>query len=228
MLEINEHRTLEEEIVYFIFDSILNKKIQAGIKLSESVLAKEFNTSRDVIRKAFSQLQSMGILKYKKNQGFHVVWLTKEDTKDIFATRKILELGIIQILTQMHAKNELDLSLLNQSVETEEFLKVSLRNGEYVKSSCDFHLNLALLTKNDYLINALKPLIALSTLAALIYDNQETSFCSYDEHKVVIKAIESHDIENAKSIMYQHLNHCVESLDFDIKPSKKINLIFGK
>ena len=208
--------SLEDSIVNFIFDSIFTKKLSPGMKLSESVLAKELNTSREVVRKAFSQLQSMGILTYKKNQGFHVVWLSENDTRDIYAARKILEMGIIQILTQKHAKGEIGLNSLNDNIETEKYLKISLKNGEYTKTSCDFHLNLALLSDNEFLINALKPLIPLSILSSLIYDDNNTSFCSYDEHNTLIKAIENHDVENSKSIMNQHLNHCVDALNFEI------------
>jgi len=217
MFESSSTISVEDNVVNFIFDSIFTKKLQPGIKLSESVLAKELSTSREVIRKAFSQLQSMGILSYKKNQGFHVVRLSEEDTKDIYATRRILEMGIIQILTQKHAKGEVDLSSLNENIETEKYLKISLKNGEYVKTSCDFHLNLALLSDNEFLINALKPLIPLSTLAGLTYDDNTTSFCSYAEHNALIKSIEEHDVENSKSIMNQHLNHCVDALNFDNK-----------
>ena len=214
MLESNNSISLEDSIVNFIFDSIFTKKLSPGMKLSESVLAKELSTSREVVRKAFSQLQSMGILTYKKNQGFHVVWLSENDTRDIYAARKILEMGIIQILTQKHAKGEIGLNSLNDNIETEKYLKISLKNGEYTRTSCDFHLNLALLSDNEFLINALKPLIPLSILSSLIYDDNNTSFCSYEEHNALIKAIENHDVENSKSIMNQHLNHCVDALSF--------------
>lgn len=227
-MEINEVITLEDNIVNFIFDSIFNKKLHPGIKLSESVLAKEFNASRDVVRKAFSKLVTMGILTYKKNQGFHVVWLNEEDTKNIYNARKVIEVGIVEILTKKNNEHEMDLSSLMQNIDTEEYLKVSFKNGEYVKTSCDFHLNLAILSENEFLINALKPLIPLSTLAGLIYDDESTHFCSYDEHRVLIKAIQGKDAEYAKSIMSQHLDHCVHALNFGITPTKKIKFMFGK
>lgn len=217
MIEINESISFEDNIVNYIFDSIFSKTIRPGMKLSESVLAKEFNISRDTVRKAFSQLQNMGIITYKKNQGYFVTTLTKQDTLDIFEARNIIEAGVITSIMQKFALGELDLSMLKSEVETEKFYKVSLRNGEYVKSSCDFHLNLALLTGNDFLINALKPLIPLSILAALIYEDENTHFCSYDEHTQLINAIESNNIDHAKSIMNTHLHHCVDVLNFDEK-----------
>ncbi len=226
-MEKNDLFTLEDTIVNFIFDAIFTKKLHPGIKLSESVLAKELNASRDVVRKAFSKLQTMGILTYKKNQGFHVVWLTEENTKDIYTARKVIEAGIVEVVTKKNANENLDLSILTQKIENEEYLKVSLRNGEYVKTSCDFHLNLAILSENEFLINALKPLIPLSILAGLIYDDKETSFCSYDEHRVLIEAIKSNDAAYAVNIMNQHLDHCVEALNFGITPSKKSKFIFG-
>jgi len=227
-MEESDIFTLEDNIVNFIFDAIFTKKLHPGIKLSESVLAKELNASRDVVRKAFSKLQTMGILTYKKNQGFHVVWLTEDNAKDIYSARKVIEAGIVEIITEKYSKENLDLSVLNEKVKTEKYLKVSLKNGEYVKTSCDFHLNLAILSENSFLINALKPLIPLSILAGLIYDDNETSFCSYDEHTLLINAIKSNDIVYAKSIMSQHLDHCVEALNFGLTSSKKNKFIFGK
>ncbi len=222
-MDKNDLFTLEDNIVNFIFDAIFTKKLQPGTKLSESVLAKELNTSRDVVRKAFSKLQTMGILSYKKNQGFNVVWISEENAKDIFATRKIIEAGIVEIVTKRHKKENLDLSGLLENIDTEEYLKLSHRNGEYVKSSCDFHLNLAALSENEFLINALKPLIPLSILAALIYEDENTEFSSYDEHRVLIETIQSNNVTNAKNVMSEHLDHCLDVLDFDLDTINKKN-----
>jgi len=222
-MDKNDLFTLEDNIVNFIFDAIFTKKLQPGTKLSESVLAKELNTSRDVVRKAFSKLQTMGILSYKKNQGFNVVWISEENAKDIFATRKIIEAGIVEIVTKRHSRENLDLSALLENIDTEEYLKLSHRNGEYVKSSCDFHLNLAALSENEFLINALKPLIPLSILAALIYEDENTEFSSYDEHRVLIETIQSNNVTNAKNVMSEHLDHCLDILDFDLDTINKKN-----
>jgi len=227
MIEKNEAISPEESIVNFIFDSIFDKKLRPGMKVSESVLAKEFNCSRDVIRKAFSKLVTMGVFTYEKNKGFHVVWLDEEATKNIFDARKVIEQGIVEILAKKCKTSGVDLSHLSKEVDTEEYLKVSYKNGEYVKSSCDFHLSLAILSGNEFLINALKPLIPLSILAALIFEDENTSFCSYDEHREVIKSIESGDAEWAKKVMTQHLDNCVYVLNFDLLPSKKNTFIFS-
>jgi len=217
MKQENEIQSIEDNIIHYVFDGIFGKKFYPGLKLSESVFAQDFNISRDLVRKAFSQLQNMGILTYKKNQGYFVTVLSKQDTLDIFETRNIIEAGVITSVIQKFSERKINLSLLKSEVETEKFFKVSLRNGEYVKSSCDFHLNLALLTGNEFLINTLKPLIPLSILAALVYEDENTHFCSYDEHAQLIKAIESNNIDYAKSIMNTHLHHCVDVLNFNEK-----------
>ncbi|MDD2887344.1 MAG: GntR family transcriptional regulator [Aliarcobacter sp.] len=223
----NDLYTLEDNIVNSIFDAIFTKKLHPGIKLSESVLAKELNTSRDVLRKAFSKLQTMGILTYKKNQGFNVVWLSEENARDIYAARKVIEAGVVEIVTKKVSTQNLDLSILSENTDNEEYLKVSLRNGEYVKTSCDFHLNLAILSDNEFLINALKPLIPLSILAGLIYEDKHTHFCSYDEHRKLIDAIKSNDSIYAKNIMNEHLDHCVDALKFEQIQTNKNKFFFN-
>ncbi|MDZ7820043.1 MAG: GntR family transcriptional regulator [Aliarcobacter sp.] len=211
----NSELTVDEVIINYIFDEIFDKRFHPGMKLSESVFAQKFDVSRDTVRKAFSQLQSMGIVIYKKNQGFNLKWLTEDDTKKIYQARNVIEAGIITLVTQKYSLGLIDLSALKNEVETEKYLKTTFRNGEYVKTSCDFHLNLALLSDNEFLINALTPLIPLSILAGLVYEDSTTCFCSYDEHNDLIKAIKSNDVDYAKSIMNHHLHHCVEALNFN-------------
>ena len=108
-----------------------------------------------------------------------------------------------------------------------KYLKLSSRNGEYVNSSCNFHLSLALLTENELLINAITPLISLSILARLVYEDSICLFNSYDEHNELINAIKTNDIEYSKSVMNYHLHHCLEALNFNETPkqiSPNINL----
>lgn len=195
---LNDEVSVEETLINSIYDQIFDKKLHPGAKISESVYAKEFSVSRDVVRKAFSQLQSIGILTHKKNQGFFLRWLSEEETRELFLARITIETGIVASVTQKYALGEIDLSSLKEEVDAEKFYKVSLRNGEYVRTSCNFHLNLALLSGNDFLIDALKPLITLSTLAGLVYDDDTSPFCSYDEHDELIRAIKTKDIESAK------------------------------
>ncbi|QKF66669.1 transcriptional regulator, GntR family [Arcobacter venerupis] len=211
----NSELAVDEVIINYIFDEIFDKRFHPGMKLSESVFAQKFDVSRDTVRKAFSQLQSMGIVIYKKNQGFNLKWLTEDDTKKVYQARNIIEAGIITLVTQRYTLGLIDLSVLKNEVETEKYLKTTFRNGEYVKTSCDFHLNLALLSENEFLINALTPLIPLSILAGLVYEDCNSCFCSYDEHNDLIKAIKSNDVDYAKSIMNHHLHHCVEALNFN-------------
>jgi len=210
----NYEPTIDERIINYIFDEIFDNKLKPGMKLSESVFAQTFNVSRESVRKAFSQLQSMGIVTYKKNQGFFLKWLNEEEVKYVYEARTILEVGVITLITQKYYSGQIDLSILTKDVETEKYLKTTFRNGEYVKTSCYFHLNLALMTKNDFLINALTPLISLSILARLIYEDSISIFNSYDEHNDIINAIKSNDVEFAKSVMNHHLHHCLDALNF--------------
>ena len=208
--------SVEESLINYIYDQIFDKKLHPGAKVSESVYAKEFDVSRDIVRKAFSQLQSIGILTHKKNQGFFLRWLSEQETRDLFLARISIEIGIVGIVTQKYALGEVSLDFLEDEVKAEEFYKVSLRNGEYVRTSCNFHLNLALLSGNDFLVDMLKPLVTLSILAGLVYDDSTSSFCSYNEHEELLNAIKSKDIELAKSFMNYHLHNCVKAFNFDI------------
>jgi len=60
----------------------------------------------------------------------------------------------------------------------------------------------------------------LSTLAAIVYSDPNSSFCSFAEHYELIDAVKSNDLKKASKSMNRHLEHCVESLDFSNKVIK--------
>ena len=105
--------------------------------------------------------------------------------------------------------------MIDELISEEKRLHNTSQYDEHTKLSCDFHLTLAELCDNKYIVDSLKPLIPLSTLAASVYSNPDSTFCSYAEHNDLIQAIKSNDLNKASRSMNEHLDHCVKSLDFN-------------
>jgi DNA-binding GntR family transcriptional regulator len=210
-----------DQVVKVIFEAILSKKLNPGIKLSEIALQEEFGYSRNSIRKGFSTLVNSGVLIYKKNQGVRVAFPSETQTKKIYQARKAIENGVILILVDRHIKGNLDVSIMNELIAKEEQLHASDQFAKLTRMSCDFHISLAELCGNEYLVESLRPLIPLSALAASVYANTNSHFCSYTEHQELISALNSKDSAVAIRAMNVHLDHCVQSLDFGVQTRQK-------
>ena len=92
--------TSSDDVVEVIFEAILKKRLNPGVKLSEISLQEEFGYSRSVIRQGFDKLVDSGVLIHKKNQSVRVACPTEQETKQIYEARKAIETGVIMILVQ--------------------------------------------------------------------------------------------------------------------------------
>ena len=210
--ELNKN---SDEVVDLVFKAILKNRLKPGVRLSEISLQEEFGYSRAVIRQGFDKLVDSGLLQHKKNQGVRVACPTKEETSQIYEARKAIENAVIMILVDKNRSQNLDLAIIDELISEEQRLHNSSQHDDHTKLSCDFHLTLAELCDNKYIVESLKPLIPLSTLAASVYSNPESTFCSFAEHYDLIQAIKSNNPVEASKSINEHLDHCVKSLDFD-------------
>ena len=124
------------------------------------------------------------------------------------------------ILVEKHQNNQLDLSVIDTLVDEERSLHESLNHAKLTRLSCYFHLTLAKLCDNKFIVDSLKPLIPLSALAASVYADNNSSFCSFSEHFELIDAIKSNNLNKATKAINTHLDRCVESLNFNSKAIK--------
>ncbi|HIL42062.1 MAG TPA: GntR family transcriptional regulator [Gammaproteobacteria bacterium] len=212
-----------DQVVEHVISAILSNRLNPGVKLSEVSLQDEFGFSRNVVREGFLKLVDAGVLIHKKNQGVHVAVPTEEQTRQIFQARRIIENGIMQILLDQCIDNKLDIETIEKLIEEEEQLHRGGKSTELTQASCYFHLRLAELCNNQFLVDSLKPLILLSTLAASVYTNESSGFCSYEEHQNLFDSIKSQDRQNTIDAINIHLDRCIESLNFEIKPKAKTN-----
>ena len=213
--------TSSDDVVEVIFEAILKKRLNPGVKLSEISLQEEFGYSRSVIRQGFDKLVDSGVLIHKKNQSVRVACPTELETKQIYEARKAIETGVIMILVDKYHNKQLDLTEIDSMVSEEKQLHDSAELAKLTRLSCDFHLTLAELCDNKYLVESLKPLIPLSALAASVYADRKSNFCSFAEHQELIVAIKSNNPKKASDAINVHLDHCVQSLNFSVQVKTK-------
>ena len=79
--------------------------------------------------------------------------------------------------------------------------------------SGEFHLLVAEIAGNGFLLRTLRELESLTSLIIRLYDTSGGPNCPYDDHPGLVDAIEARDAERAAALMQHHLDHIVQSLD---------------
>jgi DNA-binding GntR family transcriptional regulator len=82
---------LRQQVIEQIRQSIISGDIPPGARLIERELVSGTGVSRTVIREALRHLESEGLVKTMPNKGPVVRELTKEEARDLYAIRGVLE-----------------------------------------------------------------------------------------------------------------------------------------
>ena len=92
-----EMRTLKDQVVLSLRTAIISGKINAGERLNEMKLARDFGVSRISVREALQQLQEQGLLSNVSRRGKFVVSLSEEEIQKINSLRLILQAEALRL-----------------------------------------------------------------------------------------------------------------------------------
>ena len=212
-----------EEIADTLIHSIKVGELKPGDKLdSIEQLSKSFEVSRSVIREALSGMRAMGLIEVKQGEGTYIAHfnpanfnlpvrmsflMKREDVKDLFEVRKILEVGSAKTAAINH--NESDLLKIKESLN--QMKLINRENGKHGEiADFKFHLSIAEATHNRILINLLNSVSDI--MHETIRESRKLIFYSGDngdqlqkEHQLIYEAIKARKAEEAQTYMLNHL-----------------------
>ncbi|MDP9630394.1 UNVERIFIED_ORG: DNA-binding GntR family transcriptional regulator [Ensifer adhaerens] len=204
-------------------DAIVERRLAPGTKLSESDVGDLFNVSRTLVRAALQSLAYEGLVTVEKNRGAFVAQPSPDEARQIFATRRLIEPGLVRAAAPRIGAADID--ELRRLLAAEHQLTAqrgrSARRAE-IKASGDFHLALADLSGNVILRRFMDELVARSSLVIALYGQSSVSTCGHDEHGDILTAIETGDIDTACALMIRHIDH-IEA-DLDLRERKPTDL----
>lgn len=221
-------RTSDEQMYQMLFRAIHQHYLKPDTHLPEDELAKSFNVSRTRVRKILQRLIYEQLVVQLPNRGCFVASMGKPQVNEIFVTRQILELGVIDLLELPLSDSQI--KELNKICADE---LTALQKAEYGlanKLSGDFHVQLAKFTENATLITLIEQLIARTSLAIAMYSNPTTMQCDNHCHFDLIKLLQQTDKDMLKKDMAEHLSELAEHLlvEPQAKQLPNFNEIFSK
>lgn len=198
------------EIVHRVVESILAQKLRPGERLGESELASLFGVSRTVIREALMQLQARGHVEVRSRKGWFVVEPTPDEARDAFAARRALEGGMLR-----HSEGkplQSAIRRLREHIAHEQQTLDGQDPAARAFALADFHVCLAECLGHRALSQVLRDLTARTTLVAILYQGQHDATESCADHARIVDAIEGGDLEQAETLMIEHIGTVESSL----------------
>ena len=202
----DSRRYSEDEVLRQIEQAVLDHRLPPGTKLKEVQLANLFGVKRGTIRKVLARLAHSRLVEQTPNRGATVAKPSAQEGKDLFATRRVLESAILEILVE--SIDGKMISGLRKMLKQEQKAYMRGDSEKALALSVDFHRQLAAMAGNSVLEEFLNDIIRRTPLVILTHlGSDEHNRCRNQEHEAIVDALENRDRKKAIRVMNQHLLH---------------------
>ena len=193
-----------------IVAAFVEHRLAPGTRLREERLAELFEVSRTQVRQVLQRLEHEGLVQRQPRRGAVVVAPSREDTRQIFEARRLIEPWLVERACRHCSRKSL--MALRKVVRDEAHAHRIDDRRTAVRLSGEFHRLLASLAGNQPLAGTMDELTLRTCLAILANQAPTGSACRDDEHEQIVTAIEAGDVRKASRLMVEHLNHIEASL----------------
>ena len=228
---LNSKRTFEN-IADQIKEAIFSKALKPNDKLpSERELAQQFNAGRMSVREALRTLEESGFITIKQGveggifvNEMNTTGITKSlsglisagdlSIQEIRDARLTIESCVLESVIKHFTKKQL--TKLESNIENCEKKYESRKKKKYpITSDIElgaFHILLAEISKNRFYRYLLVSLLDLYTIGVIKYvPDSKDYFKHLNQHREILNAIKSKDLEQAKDILKSHINSSLPS-----------------
>jgi DNA-binding GntR family transcriptional regulator len=199
------NKTIADQTAEAIRKRILDGGFRPGERLVEAKIASELGISRGPLREALHKLRAQGLVWEEPRRGNFVLDLDEQDVKEIFDLRAAIEtLAIRLVLT---ARREAAMVELNEAVERIKHAAIDGDLSAAVAADLGFHETLCRVSGNErlhkvFVENATALTLLMKVETSEYYESYEPL---WDEHKYLLDAISSYDLERAETACREHL-----------------------
>ena len=216
--------SIQDEVFKQLMDNIISGKWVPGEKIpSEDHLAKALSVSRVTIRAATQRLSALGLVSVKQGGGTFIEKYTtsrhlnslipllaieNKDIMHLMQLRKIIEVGIIEVVAQIISKSEIETleNIYEKMTESKD------NSDVFAKYDSDFHLALADLSKNPLIV------VCYSVISDIFSSSMKkiVDITGPDEglyyHKEIINSLKQGDAKKAQVLMHEHIERTINTV----------------
>lgn len=185
--------SVEEQVTDILRSSLMAGEYEAGLKMNEALLSKDFGLSRNIIRRALLILSKEGLLNSIEGQGYYVISpLNKKTEKIMLNIRSSIEKYAVKTFKEQatdkdYAALENILSRMNNHHQKNEHL-------EFIKTDIEFHEYFVRQAGGDDLINLWYPVVIRMHMHKGI---SKIHKADVEEHALILDAMKKQDTKTA-------------------------------
>ncbi len=209
MLKVDRPKTLKENALESLRDAITKGVLKPGERLVERSLCESMAVSRTVVRECIRHLESEWLIEGIPNAGFVVAQINREEVKEIYQIRSMLECAAVQNCAVNAEPSTIEkLRDLNTSIaghlKNEDVLQALKDTTEF------YHIIFTTGGKNVSwaLVERLNGRI--SRLRALTLSSSERKTRGPANLSSIVDAIERGDTQSAHDLCAQHLEEAAK------------------
>ena len=204
-----------------IKEAILADQLKPGQIYTDLDMAQELGTSKTPVREALIDLTTRGFFELIPRKGFQLKVLTRGDIKNLLDFRRILEVAVIRIITPTITDEDI------KALEAFSVKEIDVAEAKDWRGLLDvdreFHLFLASLTNNPYLVSSLENVrdfivwVNSKILVARISHSSHTDMPErrlgeiYNEwrlpHAEIVEKLKARDADGAIGKMEEHFRN---------------------
>jgi DNA-binding GntR family transcriptional regulator len=206
------------QIQHKLRERILRWHYAPGHHLGEQELCDELEASRIPVREALRALAEQGLVDQIPNRGCFVKQPNVQSTQDLYDMRLALELFVVERL----ARSSLPAGLLaTERAYWEPLMQIRaaepVEAQEFVAADERFHLSLARVLENAYIVEALEDINERLRFVRLAVQTTPHRFqTTAGEHLMILDAIERKDAEAARRTMRRNISHSRNNVEIAI------------
>lgn len=194
---------MSEKIADVLRENIISGNIKGGEKLNESRLSNALNISRPPIREAFRVLATEGLITLVPRKGAFVSELSIGEVKEIYEMKSMMESFTVRLAIPLLDEKEVSkLDSINNLMEE----KIKQNNFKAIlKLNIEFHRKMIKMSKNEKLMHFYESIVLPIRRYQRVGLSAPTSWeTSLQEHRNIVKAIKSRNIELAERLTREH------------------------
>ena len=196
-------QSMTERVLNELRNDIINWNYNENDMITEAEISQKFGVSKTPSGEALNYLCMEGFLEKIPNKGYLVKGISVMELQSLFQYRGILEKACAEMAIQYATADEL--RFLQEL--TEEHVKKAEGSTyqEYSEMNMDFHMSVAYLSRNRYLVSALENV--LNNLRRVFVREWKSSSAKalLEAHMELVEVLIKRDVEQAKQYVAREL-----------------------
>lgn len=194
-----------------LFESLKNEiysgLLKPGSALRQEEIANKYKVSRIPVREALLRLESTGLISIKSNRGAYVIEMDEQEIREVYDLRTLLECNLLSKSIPMMV--EQDHKHIQHAAKLAEL--ISENDPDWIELDNKFHFSMYAAARQKRQLSIIENLRNTSRWYRLAYNSLPNNSDHFlDEHRLLVEACQSGDIELGVETLRTHLTNAAE------------------